>query len=102
MPGDLVSLFDTSVTRPPVRPYDRTHEATGGSHEAAGSRPVPRRRHALSHRLSGAVGHRPTPASTGPLEAIPTTRGHRAHPHTLPHACRNCPGGNSMSRSDVL
>src|ERR1043165_4389953 len=77
IPDDLVSSSDTPVTRPPVRPYDRVHEATGGPHEAAGSRPVPRRRHALSRRLSGTAQ---LPLSPDPLRL--TTRGPRAATHT--------------------
>ncbi len=108
---DRVSPCDTTVTSPSVPPYDRTHEATGGSHEAAGSRPVPRRRHALSHLLSGTArtvaaapaspALRPSPPTVTRADPVPRARRVpclRAYTRTQQlrishHPAADCPGG---------
>src|SRR5690606_23622341 len=99
---DRVSSCDTPVTRAPCSPYHRGHEATGGSHEAAGSRPVPCRRHALSPVLRRRRPRRPRPPS--PCRRAPP-RPAPAPPCALPPPARPAaaaPEEKSMRGSDVL
>ncbi len=64
IPAKKFSPSGSPVTRSPLSPYDRSHEATGGPHQTTGGRSLPRRRHALFRGpLIGRSRPRPQPVA---------------------------------------